>query len=405
MLLSALIAISSLAVLASAKEGAPVGTVPFIFDDNRVFAELTFIRPDGTRRKAFAYVDMGTPAPVVSDHLYQELRLGEKRPLLLQVGSLTLRTDPAVVQSDSGLGTTGPNGQRTVPVEAVLSGSQLKDYQVVIDYGRRMLTLARQDTLTPQGIPVPCRVNEATGLISVDAVIDGKTYPIAIDSGSAYTWFRKATGQHWLLSHPQWQRGIGAVGESNMQTRADGAEAAAVILRISDIILGELHLQQIGALGVAPPLPPVPPMRGAPSVHGDFFDWYSQKAPEPVIGWVGGNVLKGFQVMIDYPRHVTYWQREHELDPHDLDQVGLTLETRDGAKGYFVAAVARKDGRPTVEDIQAGDKLIRIDGIPLEGMTRGAIFSSLHGTPGDARLLTLDRDGREFDAHTRVSAF
>ena len=35
------------------------GTVPFIFDDNRVFAELTFVRPDGTLRNAVAFVDLG----------------------------------------------------------------------------------------------------------------------------------------------------------------------------------------------------------------------------------------------------------------------------------------------------------------------------------------------------------
>ena len=405
MLLSALITISSLAAPAAAKEDAPVGTVPFIFDDNRVFAELAFIRPDGTRRKAFAYVDLGTPAPVVNDHLYRELRLDQKRPLLLQVGDLTLRADPGIVQSDSDSWTTGPNGKRTVPVEAVLPGSLLKDYQVVFDYGLRTLTVARHDTLTPQGLPVPCRVNEATGLISVDAVIDGQIYPVAVDSGSAYTWLRQATSQHWLLNHPQWQRGVGAVGESNMQTRADGAEAAAVILRIPDITLGALHLRQIGALAIAPPAPPIPPMPGARPVRGDFFDWYSHKAPEPVIGWLGGNVLKGFRVTIDYPRHMTYWQRQDELDAHDLDQVGLTLETRDGVKGYFVAALATKNGRPTVEGIQAGDELVGVEGKPLEGMTRGAIFASLHGAPGDARLLTLKRDGREYDVYTRVSAF
>jgi len=37
------------------------GTVPFIFDDNRVFAQLEFVRPDGIARKAYAFVDLGTP--------------------------------------------------------------------------------------------------------------------------------------------------------------------------------------------------------------------------------------------------------------------------------------------------------------------------------------------------------
>jgi hypothetical protein len=35
------------------------GTTPFVFDGNRVYAELTFVRPDGTRRTALAFVDLG----------------------------------------------------------------------------------------------------------------------------------------------------------------------------------------------------------------------------------------------------------------------------------------------------------------------------------------------------------
>ena len=38
-----------------AAEIESAGTVPFIFDDNRVFAELTFVRPDGALRKAVAF--------------------------------------------------------------------------------------------------------------------------------------------------------------------------------------------------------------------------------------------------------------------------------------------------------------------------------------------------------------
>ena len=393
-----------LVVLASAEEGTSVGTVPFIFDDNRIFAELQIVRPDGALRETFAYVDLGTPLPVVSDALYRELRLDQKMPLVLRLGEIELRADPALVQTDSAF-TTGPNGKRTVPVEAVLAGSQLKDYQVVFDYGQRTLTIAGPGTLVPRGLAVPCRVNERTGLVSVDALIDGHRYAVALDPGSAYTWFKKETSQQWVRNHRLWDRGTGAVGESNMQTRAGGAEAGATILRVPEITLAALRLSQIGALGIAPPAPPFAPWPGAERVEGDFFDWYSKKAPEPVIGWLGGNVLQGFRVMIDYPTHMTYWERERELDPHDLDQVGITLETRDNERGYFVAAVATKNGKPTVKGVRTGDRLVGIDGAPLEGRTRGALFSSLHGKPGDIRVLTLERNGREFTTPVPVSAF
>ena len=49
------------------------GTVPFIFDDNRIFAEIAFVRPDGRPRKAVAFVDIGTPQLVIEQDLGKEL--------------------------------------------------------------------------------------------------------------------------------------------------------------------------------------------------------------------------------------------------------------------------------------------------------------------------------------------
>jgi len=34
------------------------------------------------------------------------------------------------------------------------------------------------------------------------------------------------------------------------------------------------------------------PIPAEGKVTGNFFDWYSKKAPELVIGWLGGNVVK-----------------------------------------------------------------------------------------------------------------
>jgi hypothetical protein len=338
----------------STSSSSSSGTVPFIFDDNRIFVELQFVRPDGTLRKALAFVDIGTPEPVLLEPLFKELQIDRKKPLVFRVGEVEIQVEAALVQHDTGSFMTGPNGKATIPVEAVLPGSVMKNYQVVFDYAGQSVTIARPNTLKPKGTAVPCRVNDQTGLISVEAIIAGHSYAVAIDSGSAYTWFRDDVAMRWVKAHPEWKRGRGAVGEANMQTRPDRAEASATIVRIPEITIGALHLEQIGALGIAPKAPPFPPVPGVSAVQGDFFDWYSKKAAEPVIGWLGGNVLKGFRLTIDFPRHMTYWERESELDPHDLDQVGVTLETRDSEEGYFIAAVAEIDGQPAVEGVQGG---------------------------------------------------
>jgi hypothetical protein len=290
-----------------------------------------------------------------------------------------------------------------VPVEAVLSGSVLKNYQVVFDYGKRTLTIAMPNSLKGNGAAVPCRVNAKTGLISVTAAIAEDIYTLAVDTGSAYSWIRADVAEQWVKAHPDWKRGTGAVGEANMQTRTDGAEARATILRLPEIRLSSLGLKQIGVLGIAPGAPPFPPVPWENKVPGSFFDWYSRKAPESVIGWIGGNVLRGFRLTIDFPQHMTYWESENELDPHDLDQVGVTLEKR--ANGYFIAGIAEKDGKPSVDGVRTGDKLIQIDNVIVTEATRGAVFAALHGKPGAIRILVLERDGKRLRVPAKVSPF
>jgi hypothetical protein len=382
-----------------------VGTVPFIFDDNRVFAEVAFVRPDGTFRHALAFVDLGTPAPEITTALYHELQVNRGRPLRLRIGQLEIPIASSTVNVSAGEGRTGPNGRATMAVEAVLPGSVVKDYQVIFNFGARTLTLGRPGTFTPDGIAVPCRVNERTGLVSMNAVVAGRTYAVAVDPGSAYSWIRADVAREWTAAHPTWNRGTGAVGEANMQTRPGGAEARATILRVPEIDAGALRLRRIGMLGVAAEAPPFPPVPGGARVSGTFFDWYSEKAPERVIGWLGGNVLKGFQVTIDFPHERIYWKPQADLNPHDLDQVGLTLARRDGRAGYFVAGIATKDGVPTVHGVHVGDRLVQIGNLVVSGATRGALFNALHGSPGEVRTLVIDRNGRRVTVRTRITAF
>ena len=143
--------------------------------------------------------------------------------------------------------------------------------------------------------------------------IDGSSYPITIDNGSAYTWIRQSAGRTWLAAHPEWERGVGAVGSSNMMMSGTAIETAGTLLRIPRLAAGPLVLSDVGALAVGP----------GKIENLDLFDWYSQKNAGPVVGWIGGNVLKAYRITIDYPNRVMYWQKQGGPDTHDLDQVGL----------------------------------------------------------------------------------
>jgi hypothetical protein len=172
----------------------------------------------------------------------------------------------------------------------------------------------------------------------------------------------------------------------------DGIETAGVLVRIPEIKLGTLLVEDVGSLAISPD-----------DQGHDFMDWYSAKNAVPVIGWLGGNVLRHFRITIDYPRQISYWEPQSALDPHDLDFVGLTLIFRHGE--YFVGGIATRNGRPTVTGPQVGDKVIQIDGLQTHGASREAIFAAMHGKAGEIRSLVLEREGSRVQVQTVVTAF
>ena len=376
-----------------AAQGSPhLGTTTFVLDGNRIYAEFSFVRPDGSLHEALAHVDMGTPSALVSDSLFRELELNRGRDLSFRVGRLSVRVPGAQVTSDPG---TPYSLGSNLKVQAVLPAGVLRKFEVVIDYRRRTLTLAQPGSIEPRGVAVPFHLSENTGLIAVDASIASTSYAVTIDNGSAYTWFRQDTVKRWLRMHPDWERGRGAVGPSNMMMSGDGAEASGILLRVPEIVLGALTLKSVGALGAG---------RGRGATPGvGLLDWYSTKNSVPVIGWIGGNVLETFRLTIDYPRRTLYWQRQTDPDTTDLDQVGLTL--RSEHHEYVVSAVATRNGQPTVRGVSPGDKLVRVDQLETANAKSGALFRALHGKPGETRILILERGGHRFSVPAKVTAF
>ncbi len=371
---------------------ASSGTTPFVLDGNRVYAKLAFVRPNGSLHQALAFVDMGSPSTILTSSLFKELQLDRNQRLTFQIGAMLVHMPAAQVTSD-------PSPRYSVgsdlKVEAVLPAGLMQHYVVVVDYQKKTLTLAPPGTLKPEGIPVAFHINKETGLIAVDASINGRSYPITIDNGSAYTWVRQSTARSWLAVHPKWERGVGAVGPSNMMMAGDGWESSGILLRIPDTRIGSLNLKDVGALAAGP---------GSP-VSGklELFDWYSTKNALPVIGWLGGNVLKRFRLTIDYPHRTLYWLTQGTSDSDDLDQVGLTLQAKGG--DYIVAAVATKAGKPSVQNVQPGDKLLRIDALKTRHASWGAIYAAFHGKPGEVRHLLLERKGTQLEVPATVTSF
>jgi hypothetical protein len=168
--------------------------------------------------------------------------------------------------------------------------------------------------------------------------------------------------------------------------------------------LGTVRLREVGVFGTGPILG-----RFVDSLVGDlFWDNWRKSAAGPVIGWLGGNVLKNFKLTIDYPNRITYWQRQAEPDIHDFDQVGLTLVR--SADRYFIGGIVRKPNQggadsSTVQGVEIGDELIAVGGLAVRGAAKDTILSALHGKPGERRMIVIERGGARHEIDALVTGF
>ena len=380
----------------------PSVTVPIIIESDQILVELVLARPDGATRKALAVVNMGLGPPYLQNHLYRELTIDKGRPLSFRIGSLPVAVESAAVVSIADA--AAPERQFgpwsfSHRVEAGLQAGILQHYELVLDYAARTLTLARPNTQPHDGIAVPIRVNEDTGLVSVDVTVDGRRYAMVIDCGSSYSWARGSVVAAWLKAHPDWERAQGAVGRSNYNMLDYAFEKEGTVIRIPSLAVGGMLLRDVGIMGNGPTL-------GWPwdNLLGEiFWDRWQKSAPEPVVGWLGANVLKHYRLTIDYADRMSYWVEQSASDPHELDQVGVTLVYRSG--NFVIGGIVRKAGRPTLDGLAIGDEIIWIDGQPTNGWSREQIWRALGGAPGDRHRLVVERGGKAIEISAEVAAF
>jgi hypothetical protein len=275
-----------------------------------------------------------------------------------------------------------------------LSSTVLKRYQVVFDYPALRLTIAEPGSLQHRGVRAPAAVNPQTGIVQIDAVIDGDSLSFALDNGASYCFVDADVLERLSKRHPGLPRITGALGCANMWGWWPPEEQSLTVMRVPEIMWGPVRLAGVGVVGV-PAIAPDGPRLGA---------WYSRKAARPVNGFLGPNAFKAFRVEIDYAGGAVYFEKGAEFDSFDMDLVGLTLRPEsDGS--YSVLGVSSKDGKPAVEGVAPGDKLLQVGDLKTTGATMGTVVDALRGKPGDIRTLVLERDGRQFMAEANVMRF
>lgn len=298
---------------AARKPPAPSEGVAFILDSNRILLDVVFVTPEGRERKALAWFNMGMSAPILTHDLYRELGVDRGAAFRMKLGESQLEAlAEKVVDGDGGVGVpTFDHLFAPRRVEAMLPPSMFTDYVLHIDYGRRRFAFDAPGAKRLEGVPVPIRLNSDTGIAAVDAQIDGESHAVAIDAGGGYSWMRGDIARALLARHPDWRRAHGAIGAANANMVDFAFEKEGDVLRIPSVRIGDVEFKQLGFLGTAPVLGLL-----AEGLFGDlFWDNWGRAAPAPVIGWLGGNALRDYELTIDYPNRMSYWRRERAARP------------------------------------------------------------------------------------------
>lgn len=376
--------------------GAPVRsvTVPLHFTDNRVFIDLTLLRADGKLRTARFWVDTGGGGFLMTELLARDVGLdfagavseeqGEhlaypKSPPQVRLANMSIDMKDVTVAVVMGKKSILPG----IDAEGMLPGHLLARYQVVIDYPAREFTLALPGTLKMKGTRFSTPVSAKQGFVRLEARIEGKPYGFLLDSGASYTMVSQRVLDEWRSKHPDWPLLNGAVGTANMIGRLD---PKALIMRIPSVALGPLQITTVGVVS-----------RSA----GTFETGMSPMMTAPIVGAIAGNVLRGFRVQIDYAQDATYLEQTGQLDSGDLDTVPLVLDPQEDGT-YVVSGVARQAGKSLIEEVTAGDRLLKVSSLDVTGKSLGEVLDALHGAPGQTRNLVLERNGKQITVSAPV---
>jgi hypothetical protein len=371
-------------------------TVPFTLDHNRVVVDVTIPLADGTTQRAHAWVDNGNPDLVLSYNLAHRLGLtlmcdgqmcNTPTPLseiLIGGMKLPLWSIRLKIQQkpENAMSVVFPG----MSAEMNIPSAVLRNYDVLINYPGREFTIAQPGMLKFRGVTAKVIVNGETGLIQVPSQIENKKYNLALDLGSSISFLAGELFDKLSAAHPVWPHMTGAIGPANLWGLDD--EPKRKLMRVDRLQFGPLFFTNVAVAAF-------PVERQSP---------FEKRAGVPTAGLLGANTLLNYRVGLDYAHSTVYFDVGRLFNPPDFDVIGLILRPEDDGR-FTILGSADFNGQPSVGEVQVGDHLVAVDGIPVAGSTLGQVWSMLGGEPGKERTLTVERAGKPFTVVAKVRHF
>ena len=393
---SALLAIAILlSSLAFAQDAPPkTATVPITLDHNRLVVDVWFALPDGNTKRVRAWIDNGNPDLVITEKLAKQLGLeltddgkpnskAVKPPKeLTLIGGFAIALDAASNPRAVSVDAVGPGMAAVVNIPSTV----LRNYDVIVDYEHRELTIGPPGSLKFTGEKFTPFFNADNALIQVPAKVMGAPVNLGLDMGASFSFLSDEMIHKFESDHPDWPTVEGAVGAANIWGWK--GEDKLTLIRLPQLQFGPVAMTNVAVA----------------DFPQDFMAHYAKRAGIETAGLLGGNALSPYRVGIDYANKAVYLEKVQRRSYPDLDVVGLVLHP-EWDETFTIMGIAEVKGKPTVEGVQVGDKLVAVDGARVKGGTTGQAWSLLSGKPGDKRELTLERDGKEVKVTATVQNF
>ncbi|HEY1659262.1 MAG TPA: PDZ domain-containing protein [Candidatus Sulfotelmatobacter sp.] len=371
-------------------------TVPITLDHDRVVVDVYLPLPDGSTKRVRAWVDNGDPDLTLSRNVATLLGLkvtcDEKEcsapppssmtiaGMKLSLSGITLAKIPLKAPSVASVMAPGMSAEINLP------STVLRNYDVLVDFPDREFTIAEPGSLKFKGVSTKAAVNASNGLVQIPSRIADKKYNLALDVGSSISFLNDELFDQLAAAHSDWPHMAGAVGPANMWGLPD--EPDWKLMRIDRLQYGPLFLTNLAMV----------------EFPKDREEWFEKRAGMPTAGLLGSEALMNYRVGIDYRHAIVYFDLGRTFEFPDFDVVGLVLRPEDDTR-FTIVGVANFDGKPSVPDVQAGDHLVAVDGIPVPDSTMGQVWSLLEGSPGQERKLTVERNGKQFNVTAQVQHF
>jgi hypothetical protein len=246
---------------------------------------------------------------------------------------------------------------------------------IKIDYAKSQLTIIKPDQFRPpaNAVKVPFKFNSHVPMIQAE--IDGIPGEFEIDTGSRASISIMgpfATSNHLSEKYRAKTEVIGGYGV--------GGPSRALLVRPQILKIGSIEIKDpVGLIELG--------NRGA-------------AAATQTAGNIGGGILKRFTLTLDYEHRVLYFERNTTFkEPDIFDHSGIWC-MQDEAGDLSVVDVV-KNSPADKAGLQAGDKIVGLDGKTITGAEINAVRTKLKQAPGTK--VTLQVDGKTGKREVRLT--